>query len=130
MIGHSSRIMSLLTRILPSRAYALSWLLLALFFAFGLFDHSLWSSNDTREGAMIREMVREGVWVTPVFNGQSYLEKPPLLHWTGVALCKLFGRVNEGLVRLPAALYGFGALWIIGLWARDLGRERADCGHA
>ncbi|MCX6993268.1 MAG: glycosyltransferase family 39 protein [Kiritimatiellaeota bacterium] len=117
--------MSLLNRILPSRAYALSWLLLALFFAFGLFDHSLWSSNDTREGAMIREMVREGVWVTPVFNGQFYLEKPPLLHWTGVVLCKVFGRVNEGLVRLPAALYGFGALWIIGLWARDLGRERA-----
>jgi len=117
--------MSLWTCILPSRAHALAWLLLALFFAFGLFDHSLWSSNDTREGAMIREMVREGVWVTPVFNGQHYLEKPPLLHWTGVILCKVFGRVNEGLVRLPAALYGFGALWIIGLWARDLGRERA-----
>ncbi|MFH1476109.1 MAG: glycosyltransferase family 39 protein [Verrucomicrobiota bacterium] len=117
--------MSLLTRMLPSRAHAPAWLLLALFCAFGLFDHSLWSSNDTREGAMIREMVREGVWVTPVFNGQHYLEKPPLLHWTGVALCKVFGRVNEGLVRLPAALFGFGALWIIGLWARDLGRERA-----
>jgi len=117
--------MSLLTRILPSRAHALAWLLLALFFAFGLFDHSLWSSNDTREGAMIREMAREGVWVTPVFNGQAYLEKPPLLHWTGAVLCKVVGRVNEGLVRLPAALYGFGALWIIGLWARDLGRERA-----
>ena len=105
VIGHSSRNMSLLTRILPSRAHALAWLLLALFFAFGLFDHSLWSSNDTREGAMIREMVREGVWVAPVFNGQYYLEKPPLLHWTGVVLCKVFGRVNEGLVRLPAALY-------------------------
>ncbi|MDD5678866.1 MAG: glycosyltransferase family 39 protein [Kiritimatiellae bacterium] len=125
LIGHIVRIMNLLTRILPSRAYALAWLLLALFFAFGLFDHSLWSSNDTREGAMISEMVREGVWVTPVFNGQHYLEKPPLLHWTGVVLCKMFGRVNEGLVRLPAALYGFGALWIIGLWARDMGREHA-----
>ena len=46
--------MNLLTCILPSRAYAPAWLLLALLFAFGLFDHSLWSSNDTREGAMIR----------------------------------------------------------------------------
>ncbi len=117
--------MNRLACILPSRAFIPAWLLLALFFAFGLFDHSLWSSNDTREGAMIREMVREGVWVTPVFNGQAYLEKPPLLHWTGVILCKVFGRVNEGLVRLPAALYGFGALWIIGLWARDMGHERA-----
>jgi 4-amino-4-deoxy-L-arabinose transferase-like glycosyltransferase len=122
--------MSLLTRILPSRAHVPAWLLLALFCAFGLFDHSLWSSNDTREGAMIREMVREGVWVTPVFNGKAYLEKPPLLHWTGVALCRVFGRVNEGLVRLPAALFGFGALWIIGLWARDMGRERAGLAAA
>ncbi|MBI2441270.1 MAG: glycosyltransferase family 39 protein [Lentisphaerae bacterium] len=111
--------------ILPSRDYRGAWLVLAIFCAFGVFDHSLWSSNDTREGAMIREMVREGVWVTPVFNGRPYLEKPPLLHWTAVALCKLFGRVNEGLVRLPAALYGFGALLIIGRWARALGRERA-----
>ena len=117
--------MNWLGNILPSRAFVPAWLLLTLFCVFGLFDHSLWSSNDTREGAMIREMVREGVWVTPVFNGQAYLEKPPLLHWTGVILCRIFGRVNEGLVRLPAALYGFAALWIIGLWARDLGHERA-----
>ncbi|MBI2438148.1 MAG: glycosyltransferase family 39 protein [Lentisphaerae bacterium] len=109
----------------PSWVYRGAWIVLAVFCAFGLFDHSLWSSNDTREGAMISEMVREGVWVTPVFNGRPYLEKPPLLHWTAVVLCRLFGRVNEGLVRLPAALFGFGALWIIGLWARDLLRERA-----
>ena len=109
----------------PSRSAWSAWLLLALVSLFGLFDHSLWSSNETREGAMIREMAREGVWVTPVFNGRPYLEKPPLLHWTGLALCRLAGRVNEGLVRLPAALYGFGTLWLIGLWARALGRERA-----
>lgn len=121
----SRPLLVVIRNIFPSRVYRVAWLLLAVFCAFGLFDHSLWSSNDTREGAMIREMVREGVWVTPVFNGQPYLEKPPLLHWTAVIFCKFFGRVNEGLVRLPAALYGFGALWLIGLWARALGRERA-----
>ena len=36
------------------------FILLVVFFAFGLFDHSLWSSNDTREGAMIAEMYRTG----------------------------------------------------------------------
>ena len=76
--------------------------LLALFFAFGLFDHSLWSSNDTREGAMIAAMARGGSWTLPQLNGEPYLEKPPLLHWTGAALCRLTGVVNEGLVRLPA----------------------------
>lgn len=107
-----------------------SLLLLALLSAFGLFDHSLWSANDAREGAMIREMASEHVWVTPVLNGQPYLEKPPLLHWTAVIFCRLFGTVNEGLVRLPAALYGLGAVLIIWLWGRELGRERAGLAGA
>ena len=79
-------------------------LLLTLFFSFGLFDHSLWGPNDCREGAMIWDMVQANHWVTPTLNGVPYLEKPPLLHWTGMILCQLFGTVNEGLVRLPAAL--------------------------
>ena len=111
-------------------------LLLALVSAFGLFDHSLWSGNDAREGAMIAEMARDHVWVTPVFNGEHYLEKPPLLHWTGVLLCKIFcrfdarpgeasGGIREGLVRLPAALYAFGSLLVLLSWARALNREAA-----
>ncbi|MDD5482309.1 MAG: glycosyltransferase family 39 protein [Kiritimatiellae bacterium] len=100
-------------------------ILLALVCAFGLFDHSLWSGNDTREGAMISEMVRTGTWVAPVFNGTCYLEKPPLLHWTGVVFCRLFGAVNEGLVRLPAAVYAFGTLLVVLAWARSMGREGA-----
>jgi len=101
------------------------FVLLFALFAFGLFDHSLWSSNDTREGAMVAEMYRTGTWVTPLLNGENYLEKPPLLHWTALFFCYTFGRVNEGLVRLPAAIFGFGAVLIAYLWGRKLGRERA-----
>ncbi|MBU4200828.1 MAG: glycosyltransferase family 39 protein [Verrucomicrobia bacterium] len=115
---------------LSTRQRVLALGLLALVFAFGLFDHSLWSANDSREGAMIREMFREGVWVTPVFNGRHYLEKPPLLHWTGLVFCHALGTVNEGLVRLPAALYGFGAVLIIWLWSRQLGHEAAGLAAA
>ncbi|MDO9542449.1 MAG: glycosyltransferase family 39 protein, partial [Kiritimatiellia bacterium] len=93
--------------------------------AFGLFDHSFWSGNDTREGAMISEMARTHTWVTPVFNGAHYFEKPPLLHWTGVIFCRIFGVVNEGLVRLPAAIYAFFTLLIVISWARSLDREAA-----
>jgi len=100
-------------------------LLLCIFFAFGLFDHSFWSSNDCREGAMIWDMYQSGGWVTPTLNGAPYLEKPPLLHWTGLVFCYAAGSVNEGLVRLPAALYGLGAVLIAWLFARKLGRERA-----
>jgi len=108
-------------------------ILLALVCAFGLFDHSLWSGNDAREGAMISEMARTRTWVAPVFNGVHYLEKPPLLHWTGMIFCRIFhsealervGAVNEGLVRLPAAVYAFFTLLIVIAWARALGREQA-----
>lgn len=116
--------------ILAARRRVLMLVLLVLVFAFGLFDHSLWSANDSREGAMIREMYREGVWVTPVFNGRPYLEKPPLLHWTALVFCHVFGTVNEGLVRLPAALYGLGAVLIIWLWGRRMGRETAGMAAA
>jgi 4-amino-4-deoxy-L-arabinose transferase-like glycosyltransferase len=110
---------------LSSRERATLLALLLLFFAFGLFDHSLWSANDTREGAMISAMAHGGSWTLPALNGVPYLEKPPLLHWTGAALCKLFGAVNEGLVRLPAALFGFGSIVLVWLFGRALGRERA-----
>jgi 4-amino-4-deoxy-L-arabinose transferase-like glycosyltransferase len=115
------------------------WLLLVVFSFSGVFGHSLWGGNDTREGGMIWDMVRHGTMVTPTINGRPFLEKPPLLHWTGVAICRLAGRVTEGLVRLPAALYGFGTLVLIVLFVRgpraadgefERGREIAAWGAA
>lgn len=104
---------------------ALVFLALAAFCIFGLFDHSLWSANDSREGAMMMEMLRDGRWLTPVFNGELYLEKPPMLHWTAMVFSRVFGGMSEGVARLPAAVYGFCALLIVWQWAREMGRERA-----
>jgi 4-amino-4-deoxy-L-arabinose transferase-like glycosyltransferase len=117
-------------KILGRRERAVLLLILAAFFASGLFDHSFWGPNDCREGAMIWDMVQSGRWVTPTLNGVPYLEKPPLLHWTGVIFCRLAGTVNEGLLRLPAALYGFGAVLLVWRWGRRLGRERAGLAAA
>jgi 4-amino-4-deoxy-L-arabinose transferase-like glycosyltransferase len=89
------------------------WVLLVVVCLQGVFGHSLWGSNDAREGGMIWDMVRNGAWVTPTLNGKPFLEKPPLLHWTGVVICRVAGRVTEGLIRLPAALYGFGTLVLL-----------------
>jgi 4-amino-4-deoxy-L-arabinose transferase-like glycosyltransferase len=104
--------------------------LLVLFCGMGVFDHSLWAPNESREGAMIAEMYRTGNWVIPTLNGSPYLEKPPLLHWTGLALCTIAGRVDEGMVRLPAAIFGFGAIFLAYLFARRLGYERAGMAGA
>ena len=103
---------------LDRRLRAGFWILLVLFSFHGVFGHSLWGGNETREGGMIWDMVRNGTYVTPTINGTPFLEKPPLLHWTGVAICRAAGTVTEGLVRLPAALYGFGTLVLLVLLVR------------
>jgi 4-amino-4-deoxy-L-arabinose transferase-like glycosyltransferase len=100
-------------------------LLLLAFSLAGVFDHSLWAPNDSREGAMVWEMFATGRWTRLALNGVPFLEKPPLLHWTALFFCELFGRASEGLVRLPAALYGFGTLLIVWRLGSALGRERA-----
>jgi 4-amino-4-deoxy-L-arabinose transferase-like glycosyltransferase len=125
---------------LDRRVRAALWLLLVVFSFSGVFGHSLWGGNDAREGGMIWDMTRHGTLVTPTIDGRPFLEKPPLLHWTGVAICRLFGRCTEGLVRLPAALYGFGTLALVVLFVRgprvaggdgfDRGREIAAWGAA
>ena len=100
------------------------WVLLVAFSIAGVFDHGLWAPNDTREGGMIWDMYQSGTWVTPTVNGKPYLEKPPLLHWTALLGCHLVGRVLPGLLRLPAALYGFGTLLLLYLLVRR--REPPD----
>ena len=100
-------------------------LLLALFCASGVFDHSLWTPNDSREGGMISEMARTGHWTALTLNGEPFLEKPPLLHWTALVVCALAGGVTPGLIRVPAAVFGFATALLVWAWGRRLGRERA-----
>jgi 4-amino-4-deoxy-L-arabinose transferase-like glycosyltransferase len=116
--------MGIARRLEPRERTALLVLLVA-FCLFGVFDHSLWAPNDSREGAMVWEMYTSGHWTKLSLNGAPFLEKPPLLHWTALFFCRLFGGVSEGLVRLPAALYGCGALLVVWRWGCMLGRERA-----
>ena len=40
------------------------WILLVFFSFHGVFGHSLWGGNDTREGGMIWDMFRNGTYVT------------------------------------------------------------------
>ncbi len=103
---------------------ALLWLLLVVFAFHGVFGRSLWGANDAREGGMIWDMYRHGTWVTPTINGKPFLEKPPLLHWTALVFCHLAGGVSEGLVRLPAALYGFGTVVLVYLFVAGSGTSR------
>ncbi|MEO8467937.1 MAG: glycosyltransferase family 39 protein [Gammaproteobacteria bacterium] len=92
-------------------------ILVAIYFV-GVFDHGLWAPMDTVGAGMIWGMHAAGSWVVPLLNGEPYLEKPPLMHWTSLVLITLFGNLNEGLTRLPSALYALGAVLIVYWWGR------------
>jgi 4-amino-4-deoxy-L-arabinose transferase-like glycosyltransferase len=49
-------------------------------------------------------MLQSGNWIVPVFNGQPYLRKPPLVNWAIALSIKSFGLRNEFTVRFPSAL--------------------------
>jgi 4-amino-4-deoxy-L-arabinose transferase-like glycosyltransferase len=66
-------------------------------------------------------MFQRGDWVVPMFNGQMFPEKPPLMFWTMMAGFELFG-VNEWGARIFSAVLGVGTA----LCAFHLGRILAN----
>ncbi|MDE2218963.1 MAG: glycosyltransferase family 39 protein [Gammaproteobacteria bacterium] len=93
-------------------------MILSLVYFLGIFDHGLWAPMDTVGAGMIWGMHDAGSWAVPLLNGQPYLEKPPLMHWTALVLIRVTGRLNEALIRMPSALYGWGAVLIVYYWGR------------
>jgi 4-amino-4-deoxy-L-arabinose transferase-like glycosyltransferase len=77
----------------------ISVLALPLFF-WGIGSLPFRDPDEGLYGAIAREMVERGDWLTPRFNGVPYLEKPPLYYW---------------LVALTYALFGFSE-WGARLW--------------
>lgn len=61
-----------------------------------------------------REMLT-GSWLTPHWNGQIWLEKPPLLLWITAIFFKLFG-VNEFWARAGSALSGVALVGLLHGW--------------
>ena len=84
----------------------------------GIFDHDLWAPLDTRGAGVIWGMVNSGDWAVPLKNGNPFLEKPPLMHWTSLVLITVTGVFNEGMTRLPSAIFGLGTVLLVFLWGR------------
>ena len=55
---------------------------------------SLWDEDETLYASCAREMMQRGDWVVPVFNGQLFPDKPPLMFWVMMSGFEVFG-VNE-----------------------------------
>lgn len=89
------------------------------FWAYGVFD-----LDEGFYAAAAGEMLRRGEWVTPLYNGQPWFEKPILLYWLAIPSIAVFGE-NIG-PRLPSVLCSLGTLALV-FWSarRWLGNDAA-----
>ncbi len=92
-----------------------------LFFA-GLQVIGLVGADEPRYAQIAREMLQRGDWVTPVLNGQPWLEKPPLYYWSAMLAYKAAGGVSDWVARLPSAILCSLMIFFIFVWARHFRR--------
>lgn len=109
----------------PSRLAALLCAAFIVIYLLPLGTRPLARPDEVRYGAIAKEMVRSGDWVTPTLNGVRYFEKPVLGYWLDAASLKLLGP-NAFALRLPSALAtGVTALIVFLLTLQFAGRRTA-----
>jgi len=85
----------------------------------------VYEGGEAREGLVVREMLRTGDWILPLWNGSVVPSKPPLFHWLAAAAAALTGAgVTEHTLRAPSiALAGLVVLLVL-LAGRAWGGEQ------
>jgi 4-amino-4-deoxy-L-arabinose transferase-like glycosyltransferase len=90
-----------------------------LFFA--RLDHPLLEPEEGRYAEIPRQMLAEGRFMTPVYYGEDYWQKPPLLYWLVMLSYKILG-VHDWSARLIPALAGIFCVMTTTWWGqRTLG---------
>ena len=77
------------------------------------------TGNEAVEGVFVQQMVEHGHLLFPVENGIVPMYKPPLFHWTAVAIDRLAGirKVTAANLRIPSALYAIAGAVLTMLFA-------------
>ncbi|MDH4048549.1 MAG: glycosyltransferase family 39 protein [Gammaproteobacteria bacterium] len=81
----------------------------AVVFFYGLGDLRLWDIDEGMHAVMARNMVITGDWVTPLFNGEPFFDKPAMYNWLTALSFSILG-FTEFAARLPSALLGTGCV--------------------
>jgi 4-amino-4-deoxy-L-arabinose transferase-like glycosyltransferase len=109
-------------------------LLLIALFSFPLFFYRLGSwaffdADEGRYGAIPREMIVNGDWITPTLNHIKFFDKPPLLYWSIASAYHVFGYQEFAARLIPAlaALLGVLLAWALGrrMFGERVGRWSA-----
>ncbi|NPA32549.1 MAG: glycosyltransferase family 39 protein [Aquificae bacterium] len=96
--------------------------LLALVYFTNLSLNAVWIPNESFYADGARNMLKTGDFLTPVYNGELRLNKPPLTYWLSALGFTIFG-VNELGLRFFQALLGLLSALIVYLLAKDVTRD-------
>jgi 4-amino-4-deoxy-L-arabinose transferase-like glycosyltransferase len=91
----------------------------------GLGNRGLWGSEG-RWAEVSREMLLTGDFFHPQIGGEPYFDKPLLTYWLITGISAITGVLNEWVVRLPSAIFGFITIFatvVLGrrLWSAKVG---------
>ena len=92
-------------------------LAMAAILLFGRLGSPLLEPEEARYAEIPRQMLAEGRFVIPVWHGEDYLHKPPLLYWLVMASYQIFG-VHDWAARLIPVLASWLVIGIVGWWGR------------
>ncbi|MDE2484902.1 MAG: glycosyltransferase family 39 protein [candidate division NC10 bacterium] len=104
------------------------WIVLTLLFIWGLFVYyqhlgTPLRGDEGRYAAITRHILRIGDWLRLVYEGQDYLNKPPLHFWQ-IALSQFVWGTNEFAIRFPAATFGLATMLLVYYCGRSLFHRR------
>ncbi|MGD1847745.1 MAG: ArnT family glycosyltransferase [Salibacteraceae bacterium] len=102
---------------LPHVLWILGGLLLIIAYFVNLGFFPLIADEATR-GLVALEMDLSGNYWVPTTNGTYYYNKPPFFNWIIIGLFKLFGRADEGVMRIAAVVPLFLFAGTLFVWVR------------
>jgi 4-amino-4-deoxy-L-arabinose transferase-like glycosyltransferase len=97
--------------------FALAVVWFALFFKLGSLP--LLQPDEGRNAEVAREMKESGAWLSPSYDGITYLDKPAF-YFKAVALSLAAFGNNETAARLPSAVFGLALLAITFVFCRRM----------
>lgn len=98
----------------PVRSGLFLLVLCGVLFFWHLDGYTLFNNTEAKQAEIARQMWIRQDWITPVYNGELYFDKPVLLHWLMAIGFTIFG-LYEWAARLPSAIAA--TLLVFGTWA-------------
>jgi len=94
---------------------------------FNLWGRSLENHDYFRYAQVAKEMIFSGDWIIPRYNGEVFIQKPPLLSWLIAISAVTWGGLTPFLARLPGVLAAWGGGIVVYLWGRRIWGDKR-CG--